>query len=354
MTNRIDFVLAAKTNGIVITEELREELNNAGLSTMKAYASARSLSPGEDTSMTNIGSALEDMLAEKLEKHKDKDDRNKLSSKVLVMQPILRFMQLLCENHNPDLQNLLRHQNNKTNHNLVSETLMFLDCICGSTTGGLGLLGLYINENNVALINQTLETLTEYCQGPCHENQNCIATHESNGLDIITALILNDINPLGRNRMDLVLELKNNASKLLLAIMESRGDNENAERILYNMNPKQLIDVACRAYHQEEVLEDHYNDDFNQDNDDDDAGVSPKEVGHNIYILSHQLAQHNKELAALLKSPENTANNDAKTNQALLYYATHTAQIEVCCRKMCLTIMTFVTTTNLSVVDRSQ
>jgi inositol 1,4,5-triphosphate receptor type 1 len=279
---------------------------------------------------------------------------------VLVMQPILRFLQLLCENHNPELQNLLRHQNNKTNYNLVSETLMFLDCICGSTTGGLGLLGLYINENNVALINQTLETLTEYCQGPCHENQNCIATHDSNGLDIITALILNDINPLGKNRMDLVLELKNNASKLLLAIMESRGDSENAERILYNMNPKQLIDVACRAFHQEEVLDDHENEEFQQD-DNDDATVSPKEVGHNIYILCHQLAQHNKELAALLKSPNTAAagkdnaqpqpalptnlgneaqtqpklatttvaGSDAKTQQALLYYATHTAQIEI-------------------------
>ncbi|XP_012587548.1 PREDICTED: inositol 1,4,5-trisphosphate receptor type 1 [Condylura cristata] len=137
-------------------------------------------------------------------------------------------------------QNFLRCQNNKTNYNLVCETLQFLDCICGSTTGGLGLLGLYINERNVALINQTLESLTEYCQGPCHENQNCIATHESNGIDIITALILNDINPLGRKRMDLVLELKNNASKLLLAIMESRHDSENAERVLYNMRPKEL------------------------------------------------------------------------------------------------------------------
>lgn len=185
------------------------------------------------------------------------------------MEPILRFLQLLCENHNRDLQvcivscavhavssklklirfysiftqNLLRNQNNKNNYNLVSETLTFLDCICGSTTGGLGLLGLYINENNVSLINQTLETLTEYCQGPCHDNQNCIAAHESNGLDIITALVLNDINPLGRTRMDLVLQLKNNASKLLLAIMESRRDSENAERILYNMNPKQLVCV---------------------------------------------------------------------------------------------------------------
>lgn len=128
--------------------------------------------------------------------------------------------------------------------------------------------------------------------------------------------------------MDLVLELKNNASKLLLAIMESRGDSENAERILYNMNPKQLIDVACRAYHQEEVLDENDNDEINHD-DSDDGGVSPKEVGHNIYILCHQLAQHNKELAALLKSTDNANNNDVKTNQALLYYATHTAQIEV-------------------------
>jgi len=54
---------------------------------------------------------------------------------------------------------------------MVCETLQFLDCICGSTTGGLGLLGIYINEGNVSLINQTLESLTEYCQGPCHENQ---------------------------------------------------------------------------------------------------------------------------------------------------------------------------------------
>uniref|UniRef100_T1PIU0 RyR and IP3R-like associated n=1 Tax=Musca domestica TaxID=7370 RepID=T1PIU0_MUSDO len=324
-----------KTNGVVITDELRKELHNAGLATARAFSNARNLHAGEDSNSLNLNSPFDDILAEKLEKHKDnKEDRNKLSNKVLVMQPILRFMQLLCENHNPDLQNLLRNQNNKTNYNLVSETLMFLDCICGSTTGGLGLLGLYINENNVALINQTLETLTEYCQGPCHENQNCIATHESNGLDIITALILNNINPLGENRMDLVLELKNNASKFLLAIMESRGDGENAERILYNMNPKQLVDVACKAYHQEEMIDDHDGDEDGvaaEHDDDDDVSVSPREVGHNIYILCHQLAQHNKELASLLKVSEDpqSPNYDAKMSQALMYYATHTAQIEI-------------------------
>ncbi|XP_046746795.1 inositol 1,4,5-trisphosphate receptor isoform X1 [Diprion similis] len=317
-----------KQNGIVLTDEQREELNQAAASTDQAYASVRNLASSADDAVQNLipGSVVEDML----ERHKsgssnNERDEGQLSAKVLVMQPILRFLQLLCENHNRELQNLLRHQNNKTNYNLVSETLMFLDCICGSTTGGLGLLGLYINEQNVALINQTLETLTEYCQGPCHDNQNCIATHESNGLDIITALILNDINPLGKTRMDLVLELKNNASKLLLAIMESRGDSENAERILYNMNPRQLVDVACRAFHQESLDVDDDADDSSTDGED---AVSPKEVGHNIYILCHQLAQHNKELSTMLKPSEHT-NADPKTNRALQYYATHTAQIEI-------------------------
>uniref|UniRef100_A0AAQ5Z662 Inositol 1,4,5-trisphosphate receptor n=1 Tax=Amphiprion ocellaris TaxID=80972 RepID=A0AAQ5Z662_AMPOC len=250
-------------------------------------------------------------------------DEGEMSFVIVIMQPILRFLQLLCENHNRDLQNFLRSQNNKNNYNLVCETLQFLDCICGSTTGGLGLLGLYINEKNVALINQTLESLTEYCQGPCHENQNCIATHESNGIDIIIALILNDINPLGKKRMDLVLELKNNASKLLLAIMESRHDSENAERILYNMRPKELVEVIKKAYLQGE--EEH------------DA-ASPRNVGHNIYILAHQvcylslqrvsgshLARHNKELSMMLKPGGASGEGD----EALEFYAKHTAQIEI-------------------------
>ena len=71
-------------------------------------------------------------------------------------------------------QNYLRKQeHSKNSHNLILETLKFLDCVCGVTTGGLVLLSLYIHANNVELITQTLVTLTEYCQGPCHENQVC-------------------------------------------------------------------------------------------------------------------------------------------------------------------------------------
>jgi len=38
--------------------------------------------------------------------------------------------------------------------------------------------------------------------------QNVIASHESNGLDIIIALLSSDINPLRKHRIDLVLQLK--------------------------------------------------------------------------------------------------------------------------------------------------
>nr|XP_042705829.1 inositol 1,4,5-trisphosphate receptor type 1 isoform X2 [Chrysemys picta bellii] len=291
-----------------ITEEVRDQLLEASAATRKAYNTyRREADPDDHYSAADGPQSAPD---------KNKDDLE-MSAVITIMQPILRFLQLLCENHNRDLQNFLRCQNNKTNYNLVCETLQFLDCICGSTTGGLGLLGLYINEKNVALINQTLESLTEYCQGPCHENQNCIATHESNGIDIITALILNDINPLGKKRMDLVLELKNNASKLLLAIMESRHDSENAERILYNMRPKELVEVIKKAYMQGEV-------EFEDGENGEDLAASPRNVGHNIYILAHQLARHNKELQNMLKP-----GGQIEGDEALEFYAKHTAQIEI-------------------------
>ncbi|XP_063071355.1 inositol 1,4,5-trisphosphate receptor type 1 isoform X1 [Engraulis encrasicolus] len=318
----------------VVTEEVREQLIEASAVTKKAITAYRRevdaeeqlAAGGEGGAAGGAPGAAPGTGATTGAAGDKSSDENEMSVIITIMQPILRLMQLLCENHNRELQNFLRNQNNKNNYNLVCETLQFLDCICGSTTGGLGLLGLYINEKNVALINQTVESLTEYCQGPCHENQNCIATHECNGIDIIIALILNDINPLGKKRMDLVLELKNNASKLLLAIMESRHDSENAERILYNMRPKELVEVIKKAYMQGEIeVEPGEEGAAGGEEAEEEHAASPRNVGHNIYILAHQLARHNKELQAMLKPGGTYGEGD----EALEFYAKHTAQIEI-------------------------
>ncbi|CAF3997190.1 unnamed protein product, partial [Rotaria sp. Silwood2] len=255
--------------------------------------------------------------------------RHKLVFEIRIMQPILRFLQLLCENHNPEFQNYLRVQNkHKTNYNLVCETLKFLDAICGSQTGLLGLLGNYINEDNVELINQALITLTEYCQGPCHDNQDAIVNHESNGIDIIIAIVFNDITPLKQKNYDLVLELKDNASKLLLAVMESRDDSTNAERILRNITPvAQLLDVGCQIYargkQQDIESKEIENDEVSHEEEvNDNANNVAQTVGHNMYILTYQLARHNRELEALMKL--RTLNDEA-----LSYYHKHTAEIEI-------------------------
>ncbi|XP_072241681.1 inositol 1,4,5-trisphosphate-gated calcium channel ITPR2 isoform X3 [Leuresthes tenuis] len=298
-----------KDSGLHMREDMRGQLKEASSVTSKAFcAFRRELDPD----LEGLGQTNEITEAE------DGEEETPMSPTITIMKPILRYLQLLCENHNSDLQNFLRSQNNKTNYNLVCETLQFLDCICGSTTGGLGLLGLYINESNVDLVRQTLETITEYCQGPCHENQTCIAKHESNGIDIIIALIVNPINPLGKHRLDLVLQLKNNASKLLLAIMESRHDSENAEKILYKMRPTELVDVMKEAYTQG----------LESEEDEDSVGdpIKPRDVGHNIYILAHQLARHNKILQQSLRPGSGL---DKEKDDALHYYGKHTAQIEI-------------------------
>ncbi|CAB3409789.1 unnamed protein product [Caenorhabditis bovis] len=309
------------------------------------------------------------------------DDKSSeaLPEEVGIVEPILRVLQLLCENHNSLLQNFLRKQSDRANHNLVSETLSFLDTVCGSTKGSLGVFG-EIGEHNFKLITQTLNTLTEFCQGPCHENQNTMAMQE-NGLNIIISLVLNEIKPLADDHMELALEIKSQASKLLLAIMESRHDGENANRVLRNManmsgGPKQLIHAIRQAY--EMANSNHYmvkniSREFLRQSDnttsktticpqiavnnlnlpeisvnasgtisilDDKKGyvddkfaedepptVDPREVGHNIYILAHQLAMHDSELEIWLDP--NDDKKDDLTREALKYYKNRTAQIEI-------------------------
>ena len=66
------------------------------------------------------------------------------------------------------------------------------------------------------------------------------------------------------------------------------------------------------------------------DPDDDDGQIdmtgdgSPRAVGHNIYILAHQLAKHNSDLAQALRPDQSLSGSEA-----LQFYKKHTAQIEV-------------------------
>ncbi|KAF0991205.1 hypothetical protein HZS_6306, partial [Henneguya salminicola] len=223
------------------------------------------------------------------------------------------FLQLLCENHNRNLQNFLRVQNiYKNNYNLVLETLSILDAICGGATGGLGLIGYFIDERNISIILQCLYTLIEFCQGPCHENQNTIALNEFNGLNVVISMITSDINPLAESRMDLVLKLKINASKLLLAIVESRLDSTNAERILTQFSADIIINLSKLAYSKT------YKNEVEKSNS--------IELGHNLYILAFYLSLSIKGNQPFFSRK---GMEDNIPDEALSYYFTHTSKIEI-------------------------
>jgi len=91
----------AKYRSISFTPELREQIEDAGVATQKALANLRRvvhLETGESLHAVPMPCA-DEVFSDKV---KDKDKA--LSSEVIVMQPIFRFFQLLCENHNLELQ----------------------------------------------------------------------------------------------------------------------------------------------------------------------------------------------------------------------------------------------------------
>jgi hypothetical protein len=104
-----------------------------------------------------------------------------LSPKMHVTKLVLKFTQLIFENHYTSAQNVLRTQGNQMDYDLVIKTLDLLASICDSSQ---------LNDQNVLIINQILETLTEFCQGPCHDNQDSIINHDSNILVNVIAMII--------------------------------------------------------------------------------------------------------------------------------------------------------------------
>jgi len=103
MKTRVKMLFAAmvKFKATNFAPELRDQIEDAGFATQKAFANLRRIvymETGEGPPAVALPSA-DEVFSDKV---KDKDKA--LSSEVIIMQPIFRFFQLLCENHNLELQ----------------------------------------------------------------------------------------------------------------------------------------------------------------------------------------------------------------------------------------------------------
>lgn len=80
----------------MVTEEVKEQLVEASAVTKKAYTSYRREAEAEEHQAAADGSPVP--TADKSQ------EEGEMSVTITIMQPILRLMQLLCENHNRELQ----------------------------------------------------------------------------------------------------------------------------------------------------------------------------------------------------------------------------------------------------------
>lgn len=78
-----------------MTEEVREQLLEASTATKKAFTAYRREADADEHQNVAEGQSSTG--------EKNQDD-NEMSVIITIMQPILRLLQLLCENHNRELQ----------------------------------------------------------------------------------------------------------------------------------------------------------------------------------------------------------------------------------------------------------
>ena len=80
----------------VVTEEMKEQLVDASIVTKKAFNTYRREVEAEENQAAAEGAPL--AAPDKSQ------EEGEMSVIITIMQPILRLMQLLCENHNRNLQ----------------------------------------------------------------------------------------------------------------------------------------------------------------------------------------------------------------------------------------------------------
>lgn len=76
-----------------LREDIRGQLKDASSVTSKAYSTFRR---DVDPEIEPMGSGVDGM--------EEVVEETQISQAITIMKPILRFLQLLCENHNRDLQ----------------------------------------------------------------------------------------------------------------------------------------------------------------------------------------------------------------------------------------------------------
>jgi hypothetical protein len=193
---------------------------------------------------------------------KEPDSELDEQSFAAMSQDLCRLLQLLCEGHHFEFQNYVRHQNDNFNsYNMCILVMELLHTVVGK-----------MDPATLPVAVQALNTLTEFCQGPCQQNQGTIV-----GCNIVAEVnrILTMMYPEEQFNEDVVKEIKQAAIVLLLALLEGSQDSSIANLLLTH------IDVTALHTLVEQVWCDAFKKGMAKADSDELL-----ELGFNIFILA--------------------------------------------------------------------
>eukprot|EP00047_Mylnosiga_fluctuans_P022501 m.120906 g.120906 ORF g.120906 m.120906 type:complete len:2802 (-) comp9285_c2_seq2:1154-9559(-) len=235
---------------------------------------------------------------------------------------LLKFLKELCEGHYTPMQRLLVMQaHNKVPHNITARVLSMFDrCGIGST----------MNDDAAGVAVAALDFLIETCQGPCIESQECITSHNNNGMDIIVAEILLPAARQGSSQLSAPrqLQLKRGATTLFLALLEGHTSDAIHQRMLFNLEFAALLDAAVDLY----MAPEHDQVDTWCCTELCGCTDCRRDVGHMIYILALHLAPFSTSKEARALTIENVSPSLSMATEdmdALTYYRKFTNAIEI-------------------------
>ena len=177
-----------------------------------------------------------------LKKLKDITSYKNWIKKMRVTKMIFRFMQLLCEGHNLDLQEFLREQFTK-NDIRRSSNINFIEI----AAYGFGLIVKFLNPEIFSLGEHILDFIIESVQGPCIENQRQL--FRAKIVDYCNDMFLELIAPtrmnikgfyLNKNRKDLNSFVVK-AVRLLNSLVEANNDKNLIDYMSNHIHTKYLI-----------------------------------------------------------------------------------------------------------------
>ncbi|OQR81274.1 ryanodine-inositol 1,4,5-triphosphate receptor Ca2 channel (RIR-CaC) family protein [Achlya hypogyna] len=218
---------------------------------------------------------------------------------------VFRFLQLLCEGHYLAAQRYLLTQAGVGSINLVEATTSFLLEIYPS-----------FNSTNVLLFKQLFDTITEYCQGPCPEAQECVANYKFISVVNELMVVASSLNTTALQHMRL---LKGAIVVSLLSLIEGRTDNIIHDRLVTELNFDTIKDNLVDVHRYFEVQYEGVYD------GNPECSTDPfLAMGFNVHILIQHLMEHQPGLAKTLFPTQPTSHLLVECSFSLLPYEAFT------------------------------